>query len=426
MTDLNSLPSFSYDWVGGDMHGLHALSAVCRRVAEDISGAGHVLSRQVSAVASSGDWQGKAADSFSTAWDRDAKATAMLADSWRTIAGIVAALAWDLAAVENSLEALAGQLEKKGVAVDNRTGAPLTDVTASGRACSGPHEAAVRAKLISDYMVQSDELLLTAEAARTHAVGRLQSVTKEMLPPGTDWGQLANDLDSLRGIWAAPTEYRKLLTEKLPEMNANVDSAERMALKELIEIRKEVGNAALLSKETRGNVTGALQAQASIRGKIASVPENLLTKGAAGDAEGLGATGALEGTIKAIPVIGAVAGAGITIAQDLGNHESVTHSLADGVGSNALGYVAATGGAALGVTVGGFIGGEVGGVALGTVGGIAAAVGVGDFAHNAFQENWPQDVHQHGVLGGVGHGIADTWDKTRHDLAHYFDDINPF
>lgn len=425
MTDFESLPPFSFDWVGGDMHGLHALSAVCRRLAEDISGTGHALSRQVAGVAD--DWQGKAADSFSAAWDRDAKAAGMLAESWTTIAGIVAALAWDLAAVENSLEELASRLEKKGVAVDSRTGAPLADVTAGGQACASPHEAAARAQLISDYMVQSDELLLAAEAARTHATSRLQSVTTAMLPPGRDYGQFANDLDSLRGLWAAPTEYRKRLEEKLPEIEENVDSAERKAIEELIEIRKEVGNAALLSKETRGNVAGALQAQKSIWGKIADAPESPLTKAAAGDAEGLGAAGILEGGIKFIPVVGALAGAGITIAQDLGNHESVGHAVADGVVSNVVAYEAGAAGMAGGVALMGAVGAAPAvGVAVGTVASVAAAVGVGDFAHNAFQENWPQDVHQHGVLGGVGHGIADSFDKTRHDMAHYLDDINPF
>jgi len=425
MTDFESLPLFSFDWVGGDMHGLQALSAACRKVADDIDGTGHALSRQVARV--SDDWEGKAADSFSAAWDRDAKAAGILAQSWTTIAGIVAALAWDLAAVENSLEALAGQLEKKGVAVDSRTGAPLADVTASGRACSSPHEAAARAKLISDYMVQSDELLLGAEAARAHAASRLQSATHAMLPPGRDYGQFANDLDSLRGLWAAPTEYRKRLEEKLPEVEENVDSAERTAMKELIEIRKEAGNAALLSKETRGNVTGALQAQKKLWGKIAGAPESPLTKAAAGDAEGLGAAGAAEGAIKAIPIIGALAGTGITIVQDRENHESVEHSIADGIGSNAAGYGAGAAGMAIGAAVATFFGGgEVAAVAVGTVGAVAASVGVGDFAHNAFQENWPQDVHHYGVLGGVGHGIADTWDKTRHDMAHYLDDINPF
>jgi hypothetical protein len=29
---------------------------------------------------------------------------------------------------------------------------------------------------------------------------------------------------------------------------------------------------------------------------------------------------------------------------------------------------------------------------------------VGDLVHNAFQEHWGADIHQYGVLGGVGHG----------------------
>lgn len=52
-----------------------------------------------------------------------------------------------------------------------------------------------------------------------------------------------------------------------------------------------------------------------------------------------------------------------------------------------------------------------------------AAVGVGDFVNNLWQENWNGDWHHYGVLGGTGHGIADSFDKTRHDMAHYGDDI---
>lgn len=44
-------------------------------------------------------------------------------------------------------------------------------------------------------------------------------------------------------------------------------------------------------------------------------------------------------------------------------------------------------------------------------------------ADNAFQEHWGTDISQHGVLGGIGHGTADTFDNTRHSLAHMGDGI---
>lgn len=100
----------------------------------------------------------------------------------------------------------------------------------------------------------------------------------------------------------------------------------------------------------------------------------------------------------------------------------------DGVASNGASLLA---GAAVtaGVTAGAAAvvgGGEVVAVGAGVVVGAVAAVGVGDGVHNLIQENWVQDWHHQGVLQGTAHGIADSWDKTRHDMAHYGDDIKDF
>lgn len=85
-------------------------------------------------------------------------------------------------------------------------------------------------------------------------------------------------------------------------------------------------------------------------------------------------------------------------------------------------------GIGVGAAVTGIVGGVVGGgsivaVGAGVAAGVVGAVGVGDAIHNLAQENWPQDVHQHGVLDGLWHGTIDSLDKTRHDMAHYGDDI---
>jgi hypothetical protein len=65
-------------------------------------------------------------------------------------------------------------------------------------------------------------------------------------------------------------------------------------------------------------------------------------------------------------------------------------------------------------------------VGAGVVASTAAAVGVGDFVHHLIQENWAVDWHQHGLLDGTVHGVADSFDQTRHDVAHWLDDLNPF
>ena len=79
----------------------------------------------------------------------------------------------------------------------------------------------------------------------------------------------------------------------------------------------------------------------------------------------------------------------------------------------------AAGGAAAGL---GALG--VGGVGLtmaaggvGVLAGGVVAYGVGDFAHNLIQENWGADIHQHGVILGIGDGIGDSAVKTGQDFA---------
>ena len=112
--------------------------------------------------------------------------------------------------------------------------------------------------------------------------------------------------------------------------------------------------------------------------------------------------------------------AGLTIYQDHHQGESWDRSVADGVVSS--GAALGTGIAVAAAIGGGSLLAVGGGVVLGGV----FAVGVGDFVHNMFQENWQGDWHKDGVLDGTVHGVADSYDKTRHDLAHMWNDINPF
>lgn len=64
-------------------------------------------------------------------------------------------------------------------------------------------------------------------------------------------------------------------------------------------------------------------------------------------------------------------------------------------------------------------------VAGGAIAGGAIAVGVGDFTHYMIQD-LPGDWHQYGVLDGTAHAVTGSFDHTRHDIAHYLDDLNPF
>ena len=101
------------------------------------------------------------------------------------------------------------------------------------------------------------------------------------------------------------------------------------------------------------------------------------------------------------------------------------HATEDAADSSAASLIGGIGGSATAEWAFGSLIGTGPGVTVvaSVLGGGVAAVGVGDFVHNLWQENWSGDWHHYGVLGGTGHGIADSFDKTRHDMAHFGDGI---
>jgi hypothetical protein len=293
--------------------------------------------------------------------------------------------------------------------------------------------AANQRKLAGKYNDFRQATMDRATAARAAAAAKLQSIAAAILPPRSprDWVQGVDVADGLRGLWSIPTLYRRGLEEELPELEQNLAQAERSAMRELIQARKLDGNAARLSGQAKANLRAAFDEENTVESKLASI-ENLETtssKLAAGDVDGLAGLGdsvdglvALgAGLVRAIPIAGTVIAGGLTIYQDRELGDGWDRSVADGVVSS---------GAALGSAVGtaAVIGALWGTASVLPVAGAVVfsgvvAVGVGDFVHNMFQENWSADFHKYGLVDGTGHGIADSYDKTRHDLAHMWDDI---
>lgn len=401
-----SLPSFAYQWVGGDIHGLDSFQTTCTSTASQLDDTDRALSSQVSDVVGDAGWTGSTADAFSSAWDKDSKAGSQLAGAWRKIGSIVEGLAQQLASLENQLEEAAYQVEKQGISIN-----PADGTIMPAQACLTPQATAKDAKLANEYNSVRGEILAKAETARANAASQLADVTASMVPKGTDWGLMTSGLDGMRGLWAAPTTYNRDLAEKLAEAEKNVQTTQKAAWQELIEARKQYGNAARLSSDTKGNAADALKDLKGTEGKLASAPAgDITTKLADGDAAGLGATGLAAGAVKGIPYAGALAGAGITTWGDRSAGESWGQSISDGVVSN---------GAALGAGLGtaAVIGaGSMVAVAGGVVVGGVVAVGVGDLVHEAFQENWGQDWHDHGVIDGTIDGTGHVLSNTGKDL----------
>ena len=421
MSGAKSLAPFAYDWVGGDIHGLRMLGEQCSRAVSELSSVDQALSRKVAAVVDAGSWEGAAASAFTGAWDADSRAGAQLAQAWNQIGTIAGNLAADLATLENALEQAADEVEKQGVLVNPANGEPVAGADAIGNACPDAQVLASRVKLSNSYAKYRASILSEASVARAEAALALSAITEEILPSQADWGDVANGLDTARSLWAVPTAYRIELGKELSEASARAQTAQRAAFEELIAKRSVAGNNALLDKETRESLTQTRAGQAEVEGKLASAPpESSLTMTADGDADGLGLAGLAGGAVRALPFVGTTVGAGITVWQDRESGESWGHAISDGAASNGAALAAGTGAAAI---IGG---GSVVAIGSGVVVGAVVAVGVGDFVHNMFQQNWQADWQAHGVLVGTLDGVGDAAKNTGHDLLHLADDLNPF
>jgi uncharacterized protein YukE len=411
----------AYDWVRGNFSGLQALRGECDKVATTITGADTALSGQVSKVVGAGGWHGSAASAFTTAWDQDSTAGGQLAGAWKQIGGISANLATNLISLESALEQAAAQLRAQGVYVDPADGSAYSDVTAGGNACPSPQVAAANAKLVGPYMAYRAQVLAAASAVRAQAALALNQVTGSMLPSQPDLGDPVNGLDAVRGLWAVPTTYRRGIVDDLTEAEKTVGVTQRAAWEEALAAKKIYGNNFRISAKTVENASDALEERSVLEGKLSIAPTGDSSSMLAdGDAADLGLTGAAAGAVRAIPYIGATVGGGITIWQDRERGESWGQSITDGVVSNGAALAAGVGVAAV---IGG---GSVVAVAGAVVVGGAVAIGVGDFVHNAIQENWGGDWQAYGVVGGTIHGLGDVASNTGHDLLHLASDLNPF
>jgi len=406
-----TLAPHAYDWVGGDMAGLQALQGECGKVASAITAADRALTGQVSQVVGAGGWQGSAAGAFSTAWDQDASAGAQLAGAWNQIGSIAANLATNLASLENALEGAAAQVEAAGGAINTADGSVLPNGAGNVAACPSP-------QLISQYTTYRTEILAQASVARAQAALALDQLTGGLLPSQPDVGDVVNGLDGVRGLWAVPTTYRREVADELADAAEKYVAARKAAMLELIAKRKLAGNNARLDPDTKESLSETAEERSTLEGKLADAPpESILSQAADGDAAGLGLTGMTAGAVRAVPFIGATVGAGITVWQDRESGESWGQSLTDGVVSNGAAFGAGLGVAALVGT------GSAIAVAGGVILGGAAAVGVGDFVHNLFQENWSAQIQAHGVVGGVLDGVGNAASETGHQAVHLLDDI---
>jgi hypothetical protein len=420
-----SLPSFSSNWVGGDIHGLWSFSATLYGYVPQLTDVVTALDKNVSGVVGTAGWRGEAASSFSTAWDRDATAARALGVLIDQEGDVTGELAYNLATIEHALESAAAQVQQAGVPVG-----------ADGQPPEACFASPAKQQWAQAYGQFYQECMQAAQQARQRATTSLDAMYTQISPgKGAVYDKLgeADSLaDYIRGLFAVPTTTSDLIKAMIPAMEAKVNAARVMARENA---RGADGRFGDWADDDRDFFTAQRASLTDLEEQAANAVarENWLSK-ALGSSAASVADGS-EDWSKTLRFFGdipfaseglAAVGAGLTIMGDRAKGESWGLSVSDGVGSNtaalvageAAGDLGAAGGvAALGVLGVGAAGAAIGGVLVGGAVGAAVAVGVGDLVHNAFQENWGGDIHKYGVLGGLGHGTVDTLDHTRHDLA---------
>lgn len=161
------LPPFSFNWIGGDIHGLSNLAGVLYGFADRSNEPVSVLNRTVTRlVAESRDstWRGSAAGGFKSNLGQDMADVVWLSSHANAIAGIVDELAVRLAKIESWLENQAEQ----GVR------AKYITVTSAGRIGlpSGTSDPRIQ-KFVQQFNQSKSQAVTAARAARKIAASKL-------------------------------------------------------------------------------------------------------------------------------------------------------------------------------------------------------------------------------------------------------------
>ena len=222
----SSLASFTAEWLGADIRGLHALAAALYGYLPDVTGVTAALNREVSQLAGGDEgWRGPVASAFAAAWRRDAAAVEALAQVIGQTADVVDDLAVELAVIEKKLEEEAHVAGRYGV----RIGVDGRPPPAPGGQPGDAAEASER-HWARTYRRAYDRAIADAQQARDQAAGRLRdlyaTITPGREPPARP--VVGGPAGSIAGVTAAAVaqpgcsrrpEYR-VITGPLPGRGA--------------------------------------------------------------------------------------------------------------------------------------------------------------------------------------------------------------
>ncbi|MFC1406706.1 MULTISPECIES: WXG100 family type VII secretion target [Streptacidiphilus] len=396
----------SESWIGGDISGIQAMGTTLTGAREDLDGVVKPLSGKVDSLVGDAGWQGDSAEEFRGKWSEDAITAGGLADLIGSVGSVLTELGGQLAAAESALYNAADAARGKGVAVGPR-GEPLEMVTANP---PSPKERQAITELNS-YGEVYRQITYTAQQARVQAAEQLKRLFDDIDPNSPmKTADKATASAFLRDLYAAKDDRG---TAQAEEARSKLDSASKGTQDAWARLNSERQALKAAGKDIPHDLPEDAAYHASIKQVKALNSEleaaeanrgtfdrtlNYKLADAARDLKMFEGLDRLPEFLRDIPVLDIAAAGVVGVTETQEDHDkgwSWTHSaLVDGG--------AALGGLAVGAAVVASLPEDAaaGVLALGA-GGVMFGVYAVD---KAFHEHWSEDIHDHGIIGGVAQG----------------------
>ncbi|GAA0621925.1 hypothetical protein [Streptomyces crystallinus] len=422
----------SDSWVGGDIGGIRAMGDAYKNAKHDLESIVKPLGTVVEQLAKDAAWEGEAAESFRAKWSEDALTAGGFAELVHATSEILTDLADHLSSAESALQ------NAEDVAV--KAGVPMGPKGVPGQLMTNNPPSATEQKAIDalhDYGTVRDEILHTAQQARLDAAEALNKLYEEDTSKVSP-GDKVTIADYLRGLYAYDSERTRVkghdAADKLDAAKKEADEAKKDLRAERKDWQKQ-GRTLPKDSPARLAYKDALTKLDSLETDIARAEHgssalpydhalNVKVVDAA-DALRLGkGLEKLPDFLKEIPVVDVAAASVCGLLEAKDDHDkgwSWTHSVVvDGgaaLGGLAAGAAATAAGVALAASA------EVT-VPVAVVAGVGGAVVIGatDLLDEAFHEHWSEDIHDHGVIGGLWHGSGNVLSDTGKDIERLGDD----
>jgi uncharacterized protein YukE len=416
-------------WVGGDIGGLHTMATTYKNAKDQLDDVVRPVTSAVESLVDDAGWKGDAAEEFRSKWSEDALTAGAFASLVFEAGDILGTLADALSTCETALQNAEHVATGKGVSMGAK-GIPLPMVTAN------PPGAADQKTIsaMTEYDTVRKQVMHTAQHARLVAADKLRGLYAQVTAPVSASDKITI-ADALRGLYAYDAEDARAGGKEARAQLDDAKAAEQTAKKEMRAERKayeKAGRGLPKDLPAKGAYRDAVMNVDSLEEAIARADvgssklpyDRLLNVKLADAADALRLGRGLEALpefLKEIPVLDVAAAAACGVIEAKDDHDkgwSWQHSVTVDVGAAAGGVVVG----ALAVAAAPEVVTAAGAALVAGVG-VGSAILATDVLDHTFHEHWSEDIHDHGVVGGVLHGAGNVASETVGDVGRLGKDV---